>query len=368
MMRLSRSSLLLAAVFALACASSPGGSPVPSQRTSPPPTDVAPPGWSVYTREHVDLWWHGLAMLTTDTAKVPIFQRGYRERVRAIKQRQNAYTNLDANQDKLAAAISSDPRLVNAQFVAMYFATFAELSQATTFFLQSGGNPRSASDPQMQRDIAVLAQTFATPAERDFLRLFVQSLQDESNRFYHAYWIAEQQRRVGGINAVEQQWRSAMYTKFKGFLGHSQQLRGELILSLPLGGEGRTIVEDGGSAVAVDFPETAAEANAAFYVFAHEVVSRTTEVAIADNVTPAEKRAGLDARYSPLATVRGGAVLLQHIAPELVQGYMRYYLAAAGVTPAASGDVSAQFASTFALPQSMMDAIQKEIEGVLGGI
>lgn len=307
-------------------------------------------------------------MLSRDTAKVPIFERGYRDRMRAIKQRQNAFTNLDANQDKLAAAIASDPKLLNAQFLAMYFTSFAELSQATTFFLQSGGNPQSASDPQMQQDIQILAQTFTTPAERDFVRLFVQSLQDESNRFYHAYWTSEQQRRVSGYNAVDQRWRSTMYQKFRTFLDHSQQSRGEMLLSLPLGGEGRTTVTSDGSISAVDYPETAAGADAAFYVLAHEVVSRFTDLAITDNITPAEQRQGLAARYSPIGTVRGGAILLRRVAPELVQGYMRYYLTAAGATPTAAADLTGEFASTFALPQPILEAIQKQIEGVLGGI
>src|SRR5579859_4670101 len=278
--------LLATSTLTLACASGTGGPAPGGPRTSSvPPTDVAPVGWSVNSREHVDLWLHGFAMLTQDTAKVPIFRRGYREQMRGIKQRQNAYTNLDANQDKLAPAIASDPNLVNAQFLALYFSSFPELAQATTYFLQSDGNPQSAADPQMQRDIALLAHTFTTPAERDFARLFVQSLQDESNRFYHAYWMSEQQRRVSGINAVEQRWRATMYAKFRTFLSHSQQSRGEIVLSLPLGGEGRTVSDAGASSVAVAFPESNADADAAFYVLAHEVVSHTTDLAITDNIT-----------------------------------------------------------------------------------
>lgn len=356
-----------ALLAALACGPAGGGSPIPQPSTSSVPAAAPPRGWSVNAREHVDLWLHGFAMLSRDTAKVPIFERGYRERLHAIKQRQNAFTNLDANQDKLAAAIASDPKLLDAQFVAMYFASFPEMVQATTLFVQTGGRG-SASDPQMQGDLRLLAQTFSTPAERDFLRLFVQSLQDESSRFYHAYWTSEQQRRVAGYNAVEQRWRGTVNQKFRTFLDHSQQSRGELLLSLPLGGEGRTTVVQDGSVSAVDFPETAAAADAAFYVFAHEVVARVTDLAITDNITPAEQRQGLAARYSPLGTVRGGAILLQRVAPELVQGYMRYYLAAAGVTPSASADPTAEFTSTFALPQPIVDAIQKQIEGILGGI
>lgn len=41
---------------------------------------TAGPRWPVKTREHVDLWLHGFALLTDDTAAVPLFDRGYRDR------------------------------------------------------------------------------------------------------------------------------------------------------------------------------------------------------------------------------------------------------------------------------------------------
>ena len=131
--------------------------------------------------EHVDLWLHGFAMLTSDTGKVTFFTRGYRQEMTALKKQRGVYTNLDANQQKLQQRFATSPALANAQFVAMYFSSLQELSTAMDLFIRANGEPRRASDPTEQQEIALLAQNFPSPADRDWARLFMQSLQDESN-------------------------------------------------------------------------------------------------------------------------------------------------------------------------------------------
>src|SRR5919204_1613922 len=70
-----------------------GGTPSPSQTQAR--------FWPVLTRLHVDLWLHGYAMLLRDTATVPVFRRGYREHMEALKAQRNIRTMLDANRDRL---------------------------------------------------------------------------------------------------------------------------------------------------------------------------------------------------------------------------------------------------------------------------
>jgi hypothetical protein len=353
------------------CATGTGtttGSSAPSTSSSSGDIAQSDQGWSTATREYLDLWLHGFAILTSDTARVPYFQRGYRQRMLDLKRQRNVLTTLDANRDKLSARFTTNPGLVNAQFVAMYFPSLEEISKATSFFLQAEGDPRRASDPTVQSEIALLAANFPTPADRDWLRLYVQGLQDESNKFYHAYWTTEQQNRAAARAAFESLWRSTYYQKFRRFLNNTQQAAGELILSLPLDGEGRTI-SDGkrANAVAVAFPQTAATSSEALYVFAHEIVGKVAETAISDNVTPAQRRTGVMSSYTANAAVRGGALLLQRIAPELVAGYMRYYLASAGSTSSAT-DPTAAFNAAFPLPDTIRESLSRQIELVLGGI
>jgi hypothetical protein len=60
-------------------------------------------------------------------------------------------------------------------------------------------------------------------------------------------------------------------------------------------------------------------------------------------------------------------MLLQRIAPELVAGYMRYYLASAGSSATAT-DPTAAFNATFSLPDTIRESLARQIELVLGGI
>ncbi len=98
----------------------------------------------------------------------------------------------------------------------------------------------------------------------------------------------------------------------------------------------------------------------------HEVTSSIVSTAVNDNITPTEQRSGLDARYVTTGTVRAGALLLERAAPELVAGYTRYYLSQAGRST--TGDVNARLAATFPLPEAIVQAIERQLDVVLGGI
>ena len=363
---------LTAIVFlVMGCASSGTGASLPATTTgttAASPLFAAPTGWRVTTLEHVDLWLHGFAMLTSDTGRVPFFARGYKQQVTALKRQRNLFTQLDANQSNLSARFSTNPALANAQFVAMYFPSFQEIVNATDLFIRSNGDPRAASDPQMQQEIALLAGNFPSPADRNWLRLFVQSLQDESTRFYHAYWTNEQQTRAAGFGAFREAWASRYYPKLSRFLNNTQQGAGQVVLSVPLGGEGRTI-SDGKQAnmIAVVYPATADAAPEALYTFVHEATGRLADEAIRDNTTPAEQRSGAAAGYSGNASVRAGALLLQRIFPDLVPTYMRFYLRTLGSAPG-PGDVTAAFVAGFPVPSAVVAAIGRQIDVVLGGI
>lgn len=324
--------------------------------------------WRVTTMEHVDLWLHGFALLTSDTGHVPFFAPDYKKEVKALKAQKNVFSQLDANQPELSKRFAANPALTNAQFLAMYFPSFQEIVNATNQFIRSNGDPRSASDPQMAQEIALLAANFQSPADRDWLRLFVSSLRDENNRFYQAYWNNEQQARGAGYAQVNQLWVSQWYPKLARFLNNTQQERGELLLSVPLGGEGRTV--SGGKTdnlIAVNFPRTADSASNALFGFVHEAVAKLVDESINDNTTPAEKRSGATIGYQGNGAVRGGEMLLEHVAPDLVANYVRYYLGQLG-RPLPGGDPRAAFEAAFPLPQPILAALKQAIETTLGGI
>ena len=157
--------------------------PPPGTGPLPLPTSTAAPlraAWPVRPREHVDLWLHGLAMTMDDSARVPLFRRGYREDMRTVRARANATTRLDAERDRLRARFAANPQLpLDAQFVPFMFDSWESLRRAADLFVQSEGNPHRAGDQETAGTIAMLASVFRTAADREWLRVFAGSLEDE---------------------------------------------------------------------------------------------------------------------------------------------------------------------------------------------
>lgn len=341
--------------------------PIARAQTAPKP--MAPPAtWQVATREHVDLWLHGLALLTDDTSRVTLFRRGYAEEMRVTRRTANATTRLDAERDRLRARFAANPRLpLAAQFVPFAFDSWESLHRVADALAQTGGDPRRAGDQATAQGIAMLAATFPAAADREWLRVFVGALDDESTRFYHGYWANAQRERSLARASVDSAW-NAILPKLQRFLTNTQQRGGQLLLALPLGGEGRTSnASMNRNLVAVPFPATPAAAADAIFVAAHEVVGSIAGPVVEDNTTPAEARAGVADRYVSAAQVRGGLLLLQRVAPELAAGYARFYLAAAGQA-ATAGDPVAALATAFPLPAGMVEALTRQIDVTLGGI
>ena len=356
---------LMGCAASLACASSGGGSAEgPAGGALPVSTAV----WAIKTREHVDLWLHGYALLQDDTTRIPYFQRGYRDRMVVRRNQANATTLLDSNRDRLRSRLATNPALVNGQFIPLFFESWDELRQGIDLFIRAEGDPRRASNQQVQRIIALLNSYFPTPGDRSWLETFMQSLNDESAKFYHGYWVQEQQNRRGALDAVSAAWTNTYRPKLERFLNNTQQEGGDIFLALPLDGEGRTITFGSReNAIAVQFPEQPANATEAIYVIAHEIVGNVVNGVVRDNTSPAEQRSGALDRLASAALVRGGALLLAKIAPELVDGYARYYLRSANL-PSNVADPRAALAAAFPMPDQIVQGITRQLDIVLGGI
>ncbi|OYV74387.1 MAG: hypothetical protein B7Z72_00250 [Gemmatimonadetes bacterium 21-71-4] len=265
----------------------------------------------------------------------------------------------------LCYAWAQNAEISNGQFLPLYFDSWDQVVQATTAFLDANGDPRSA-EPSLRGQVALLASMFPTVQDRNWLRLFVQALGDESEHFYHQYWIAQQRARRPVAEAVDSLWQS-LRPRFQRFLTNTHQLDGQIVLSLVLGGEGRTLnAAPDHNVMVVTLPASTAAVAEPIYVVAHELVQTIAATAINDNASPAEQRDGVAAGYAPTAAVRGGEMLIQRVAPELGDGFMRFYLSQAGVTPPASG-VQAVFTSTFQLPTAIVADLARQINQALGG-
>jgi hypothetical protein len=323
--------------------------------------------WPIRTREHVDLWLHGFAMISSDTSHVPLFRRGYREAMLAVRTKASAVTDLDVNHDALAKRLRENPTLVNAQFLPFAFRNWEDLVAAVDAFVRADGDPRKAKSKEQAAMFAMLAHDFPAKEDRDFARLLTNSLQNEKDVFFHLWWVEEMRLRERTLAAVDSVWSRALHPRLSAFLSHNDVPVGDLILSIPLEGEGRTVTDTHDrSQVAIGFPVTPEDAPEAMYEFAHEIVSPLAGPAIDDNTTPAEKRSGLATVVGNNALVRGGALLLARLSPEWASGYARFYLRVSRVPY--DGDPMAALAKTFPIPKPMLDAIDRQIAISLGGI
>ena len=358
------------ALVVLAACSPPvmeSGPARPAPAADVQPARSAEATWPIKTREHVDLWLHGYALLSVDSSRVPLFRRGYADQIARAKAATSTVTMLDANLEQLRAHLVEQPSLRDGQFVPLYFADWEALQRAVTLFFDSNGDPRRAGTPQAARMVGFLANVYRTPADRDWLRLFMLSLEDERTRFYDGYWRQQQAERAPVIAAVQAEWQQRAMPKLRPFLSNTRQNAGDVMLALPLGGEGRFVA--GGSTenvAAVTLPETAAEADQAIFVFAHEIVGQVAQQVVDDNTSPAEKRAGAADRLQTLALVRGGAMLLQRTMPELADAYARYYVGLTGQN--AGSDPMGALAIVFPLPDAVRDALGRQLDTILAGI
>jgi hypothetical protein len=195
----------------------------------------------------------------------------------------------------------------------------------------------------------------------------MQSLSDESDKFYHSYWAQQQRERRNVLDLVDTLWQGKYRPRIQRFLNNTQQAQGEVLLSLPLDGEGRSLTNGKQANIfTVTFPDRPNDALQAIYVIAHEAVSGVATTAVKDNITPEQARSGIGERYQSAAAVRGGALLLQRTSPEILDGYMRYYLNSVNRAPGAN--LQATFIATFALPDTIRDALTRQLDVVLGGI
>lgn len=360
---------LCAAALALllaGCASAGGGGGATERAAAQPQRPEE--NWPIKTRYHLDLWLHGYAMVQQDTTLVPYFKRGYRDELITLKNRGNVYTDLDRYRSQLREQMASSSTIIGGQFLPLYFDSWDELRSAIDTFLTAQGKPSTTQNQQVQNVIAVVGASFPTAADRAWLRTFTDALNDESTKFYQSYWNQQQRERSGAMVALDSLWAKVYLPKFRGYLNNTRQNDGEIFVSIPLDGEGRTITGNPHSnSVAVTYPERAADALDAIYVFTHEVVGTLASQVIADNTTPTEKRNGVAAGYASPAAVRGGVIVLKRIAPELVTGYERYYLHSANASFTA-GSEEATMARVFPLPQNILYGMTRQLEIVFGGI
>lgn len=312
--------------------------------------------WPIKTREHVDLWLTAFAELSEDTAaKVPVYRRSYLDELALAQNQQSILTALDSVHDGLQARWDQSPKLANASVLALDAGTWDEMHSGIDLFLNPPTDKKKRSKTPTPDVASRLGDYFTTPEDREWLLNLDHGLQGARAQFYHQWWVAEQLRRRAILAATDSLWR-ATAPKFDRFLATTHQSTGEIILSLPVDGDGLTFKESTGrTSMAAPFPDSIPDAPQVIYVFAHVAARAVAADALAAATTVAERRnSGVADRYAEALSIRGGYLLLQKAAPELAAGYAKYYLRSAP----SGRDLDA----AFPLPDAIRDALSRQID------
>jgi len=372
-----------ALALAAGCSGLVGANTQPEAQPAPaPPTInqevIGQTPWPVKTRYVVDLWLHGYALLVADTSRTPIFRRDYRDAMIVAKNSRDILTQLDRNAEMLQHGLRVNPRLIDGARLALREGSWEEMGNDIAAFLTGGADSASGKKRQSVLSTwktaphaseettsmaAALGAIYRTDADREWLKTFALSLTDEHSRFYEQYWREQQRALRPTLAAVDTQFSQRYLKQLRSYLRGVQLPTGEIVLSLPLGGEGQSILQ-GQHSIAIGFPDAPDSSLDAVYEFAHEAIGVVAEQAVRERISPAEFRAGLGAQLLTPAKVRGGALLLQRAIPDLVSGYERYYLALARV-PATGGDVDSMFVRAFPLRQTIIDGMDRRLDEVL---
>lgn len=339
----------------------------PSIQTDPGPRGIpqGPPGWNLDTRQHVDLWLHGYAMLQPDETTLPFFRPGYRRSMTAVRREAGVFTLLDANADRLLPHLTSTPELVNGQFAPMYFPSWAALREGIDALLRVNGVVSRASGGE-RRAVMILQRMFPTAADRDWLRTFSISLDDEHRQFHDQYWQEQQREALTAFSFADSALRSVTTGVLRRYIVNANLQRGTVLMSLPLGGEGRSVLEGVERAtIAVPRPLVADSAATVVFVLVHELVGPAVQIASREFTGTLPRGLSADA-YETSSLVRAGHHLLQLANSELADDYAAYYVQLTNRQP--GRDPSSALASVFPLPSELQEALFAQVREVWEGI
>jgi len=340
--------------------------PIRPRASTPVQSDVSEswagsPRWPIKTSEPVDLWLHAFALLTDDSTKVPLYRRGYRDSITVVKNRLNVLTALDTNRAYLSRQMAGSQKYQQAQLLAFEFGTWEAMRASAERYIQGNSDTRRSNGADRDAGMSSFARLFPSAADRDFLRVLVDGVQDERIKFYGAEHARLVRSRSAVVTAIDSLWQRTYRARFERFLVGSGQRNADIVLSMPVGAEGRTgLGRERQVSIAVPFPDRVSDAPDALMVLAHEMTAGIVAAVVRDNSTVVEQRSGAMDRLAVITQVRAGAMLIARVAPELSDAYMRYYLGQTGVA-VQSGDVTPAFTRAFEISATVRDDVQRQI-------
>jgi hypothetical protein len=320
-------------------------------------------GWTVRASAAADLWFHGMAVARLYDAErpLPLYNVEYVERVQAVKRERGISTALDSLGPAIRRQFFRSDAPDFFHFVPMYFSRTRPQRMLTA--LGAVANQRIRDTILNQPDVrlgaaAVAAQMTALDARR-LVDRFVEALQDEWDRFYEGYWQERRRVEADRYAEIRDMWATRLGPSLTPFLSRAHLEGGVILLSPPLGLEGR--MDEGDSfdghdnMVAVWLPPGAHGADRSTFVVLKELCFALVNRVPMSVTGSSREQEAVRAR----AAVRCGHLLLEFYEPTLLARYRRVFLESLGeVEPQRPVEA---FERLYPLPTEVYDALRDEI-------
>ncbi|MEN8144700.1 MAG: hypothetical protein ABFS14_07070 [Gemmatimonadota bacterium] len=323
--------------------------------------------WRVIVLPQVDLWYHGLATAGLQgLGPYPLYEPGYAARLKVSKaEAQTAPTALEDRVVGFGSSFATDPAFEVFHFVPLYFASSAVEPMLGALDVVGGAEGAPAAVDVMARfGASAVAGAIPRTDQRATLADWTAALRAEWDGFFADYWRELAVRNASHLQSIQAEWNDQFAPRLAAYLTEYRLDGGVLVLSDPVGPEGRIFEGDPGNRsdniVVVGFDEGAGP-RAPLYAAVRELCFPLVREILAGQ--PAAANRASSASRSSTAAVRCGAFVLDRFAPDLAPGYRSSF------TPGASGapaHVTAAFDRKYAMDAALGAALQNRLGAIPG--
>lgn len=202
--------------------------------------------WEFRTVESADLLFHGLAVVGFQGfSSLPLYDRGYAERIRAEKEARGIYpTSLDRQARSFLEAFETDSTFEILHFLPLYFRTAPPTTILEVFSETAAGAGARSANEEAGFASSVVAAVLRGPNQRRVLGEFGSALELEWDAFLSDYSGAAAAERIQALANAENRWNQQIVPAISEFLEQRNLTGGTVMVSSALGPEGRVFAGD----------------------------------------------------------------------------------------------------------------------------
>ena len=339
-------------LLAVACAlvvATPANAQQPSQ------------AWNFSSVQSADLLFHGLAVVGLQGfSSLPLYDRAYAERVRAVKEAKGIYpTSLDQQAGRFRETFENDSTFELLHFLPLYFGPVTPTTVIDVLNEVSGGGGARPAGANGAFASSVVEAVLGSRNQRRMLREFTNALADEWDTFLRDYLNETSSTRSNTVAGVSQRWNRQVKPAIADFLEMRHLPGGSVMVSDALGPEGRVFIGDPASTDDNVFAISLAHSETGLGVSAYLLKEMCYPVAsnVVEALGLSRDRVSAE-RLSGRLAVRCGAELLDENAGRLADEYRATFQAAA----AASGISGTTFEAAFPVEASALERLRRELQ------